>query len=353
MNRIFYFLLTFCLVLTACKNDDSVKLIKAISELEKGDAQKGEEMLFELAQSDSETGAEACLQLAKFYASTAKPEESVRYLEQAEKKGSADALIELAEAYSNGSKAYGIQRSDSIAAIYYQQLVSMGRIEFSNDLLEIYMFSPQARDLRRAADMIDRKEVLDSKLYTHILQYMDGKGSITHNIENAVGALKFEPTAETAAYMGHILMIRPQNRPTIDIPQVLRYYNKAIEESKYVDKEALQKIVDVIQEYYNLLSKYPVNDNPFLAGTPGFHTYTTFDDYTYTGEVGGGYPKGWGLGHCNEFTYCGKFNRIFAGTGVKYESNGDIYCGEWVADGMSRGVILKANGDVVYWNLDN
>lgn len=346
-------LLSIILGLISCTND-SEKINKALSEINSGNPAKGEQMLAEVAAvSDPETASQANLELAKYYASVQKPEQASANLVVAAEKGNEEAVMILTDAFLSGNSDYQINRNDSSAVTYLQKLVNAGHRSYATDLLELYMFSPEARNLMRAADMIERGEVPNADFYRSIIQYMNPKGAITHNIEHSVKALNFEPTSETAAYMGHILMTKPQHIPAIDIPQVLRYYNKALSESKYVNKEALQKVVDIIQNYYDKLCQNPPNDNPFAFGSAGFHTYTSPSDFQYTGEMAGSYnsvayPKGIGLGHqLNEYTYCGNWNHNFSGFGVKYEPSGEIYCGDWNNDGMSKGVIFKANGEIV------
>lgn len=354
MKKTLWLWMAITMCLSACMTDNE-KINKAVAEIEAGNVAEGEQMLTEVASgAKPEIASKANLELAKYYASAQKTEPAFQNLTDAADKGNEEAVMILANAYMSGNPDYRIEPDGRSAAPYLQRLVDAGYLSYGADLIELYMFCPDTRNLMRAADMIEREEVPNANFYRSILQYMNPKGSITHNIEHAVKALDFEPTAETAAIMGHILMTKPQHIPAIDIPQVLRYYNQALAESKYVNKEALQQVVDVLQNYYDKLCKNPPNDYPFTFGSPGFHTYGTPGDFNYTGEMAGSYntvayPKGIGLGYQkNEYTYCGNWNRNFSGRGVKYEPSGYIYCGNWNNEGMTKGVIFDPDGDVFF-----
>lgn len=353
-----------CLLATntiACQRD-SVKLAEAEDALKAGNTEKAIELLTPIAEStDSPESVKADMDLAKIFLQLGNKDKARNHIVNAAKKGEQDAAKIAVEGYLKGNEVYGFTRSDTEAMKLLEQLHSVcspeATFQFNEQLVKLYLFSPECKNPIKAADIVTKHQCENWEEYRAVLKYM-GAGGIPQDLKSASELLNHDPLPETAVYMGHLAMLqmlKDGNYPEQKVMLALKYYNLALNESEYIDKQAISGITEILNRFLKQFQSRTLNSSPYhihkrnISGGWGEYRNSNFD---YCGAIANGYPNGLGVGATEyQNAYCGNWkNGRYDKDGIQYDLKGNIWCGTWSSNDFSNGFHISSKGEITRLN---
>lgn len=345
----------------SCKNN-STKLKEAQDAIAASNLSEAEKLLTEITDTNDKSPviATANLELASLHAQNGHPSQAASCLIAAATMGNDSAANMAINFYLEGNERYNFPKSNKEAVKLMEKIQSVNpennNPELNGKLVELYLFSTETAKPIKALDIISAHRCNNWKEYRHIINYM-GAGGQPQNMKEAAKLLDMDPLPETAVYMGHLSMLRLLSDgyfPEQKVMYALKYYNIALRESKFADKQAISQIVSILQNFLNQFNSrtlsrgfYQFNKRRISGGWQEYRN----DGFDYCGGVVGSYPGGIGVGsHEDREAYCGNYkNGYHNGLGVKYERDGSIFCGQWDMGNFISGFSISSKGEISYF----